>query len=451
MRFATALLAVALSAPTNSILVLSASAGSLLVLSASAAGTQGSQTITLSDVQAAQLLIANNRLDDAKAILTHDLAQKPDDSEMQFLLAAIATAQKDYGTAVSLYRAILAREPDAERVRLELARTFFLKQDYDNAERQFRFARAGGNPDTVKANIDTYLAAINRNRKWSYNFALAVAPDTNQNAATSASQISIFGLPFALDPGARKHSGIGVAGSIGGEWSPLLADTIKGRFGVDLNRTEYGGGAFDDMTLSGYAGPQFLFSNWDVSVLATAFQRWYGNAPYVSGFGGKLAVDYGITSNLLIGVALGGQAVADSVTPDQTGPLRTAQVQGTYVLSPSSLFQGLIGFNRQDANNPGYSYSGVWFGAGYQQDLPFGFSAGFTPSYTITRYDQPLAAFGVARADDTAMLSFTLLNRRFDYHGFTPRFSYVFTQQNSNITLYSYTRNQFQIGVTSLF
>src|SRR5579862_9598909 len=346
-----------------------------VILSASGAWAQGApQTITLTDVQAAQLLIANNRLDQAKALLTHDLAAKPDDSEMQFLLATIATAQKDYDTAISLYRAILTRAPDAERVRLELARVFFLKQDYDNADRQFRFARAGDIPDAVKVNIDSFLSAIQRQREYTYGFSLALAPDTNQNAATAASQISIFGLPFALDPNARRHSGVGVAGDINGEWSPLLADNIKGRFGADLNRTEYAGGQFDDMTLSGYAGPQFLFSGWDFSVLATAFQRWYGNAPYVSGFGGKLAADYGITSNLLIGASVGGQALTDSVLPDQSGPLWTAQVQGTYVLSPSTLFQGLAGFNRQDAANPGYSYSAVWFGAGYQQDLPYGFS-----------------------------------------------------------------------------
>jgi hypothetical protein len=49
------------------------------------------------------------------------------------------------------------------------------------------------------------------------------------------------------------------------------------------------------------------------------------------------------------------------------------------------------------------------------------------------------------------MLAFSLLNRRFEYHGFTPRFSYVFSEQHSNIPLYSFTRNQFQIGLTSLF
>ena len=84
-------------------------------------------------------------------------------------------------------------------------------------------------------------------------------------------------------------------------------------------------------------------------------------------------------------------------------------------------------------------------------DLPFGFSAGFQPAYFITRYDDVLAAFGQTRSDDTLMLAFTLLNRRLDYHGFTPRFSYVFSEQHSNIQIYSFTRNQFQVGVTSLF
>ena len=53
----------------------------------------------------------------------------------------------------------------AERVRLELARAFFLKGDYDNADRQFRFARAGDIDDKVKANVDRFLTAINRLRE----------------------------------------------------------------------------------------------------------------------------------------------------------------------------------------------------------------------------------------------------------------------------------------------
>ena len=408
-------------------------------------------TVTLSDIQAAQLLITNDRLDDAKRVLERFLAATPDDSQGQFLLATIAVAQKDYDTAISLYRRILAREPGAERVRLELARAFFLKGDYDNADRQFRFARAGDIDNAVKANVDRFLSAINRLREWTVNFSFALAPDTNQNAATSASQVSIFGLPFALDKGARKQSGIGLAGNIGGEWSPLLDDNLKARIGADLYRVEYSGGQFDDMTISAYGGPQFLFSNWDVSLLATGFKRWFANQDYVSGVGGKLAADYGITSDWVAGASVGGQSVTNAFIPEQSGPLWSVQGQVAYVLSPSSLFQLQLGFNRQEAQIAPYSYSGVWFGGGYSQDLPWGFSAGFQPSYFITRYDAMLAAFGKTRSDDAVSLAFSLLNRRFEYHGFTPRFSYVFTEQHSNIPLYSFTRNQFQIGLTSLF
>jgi tetratricopeptide (TPR) repeat protein len=408
-------------------------------------------TVTVTTIQAAQLLILSNRLGDAKKVLEQLLAATPDDGEAEFLLATIAVEQKDYDTAITLFRRILAREPPTERVRLELARAFFLKGDYDNADRQFRFARAGNIDDTVKANVDRFLSAINRLRQYTVNFSFALAPDTNQNAATSASQVSIFGLPFALDKGARKQSGIGLAGDIGGEWSPLLDDNVKARIGGDLYRLEYGGGQFDDMTVSAYGGPQLLFSNWDISLLATGFKRWFANQDYLSGAGGKVAADYGITSDWLLGTSIGGQSVTNQFIPEQSGPLWSVQTQAAYVLSPSSLFQLQLGFNRQDAQIAPYSYSGIWFSGGYQQDLPWGFSAGFQPAYFLTRYDAALAAFGKNRSDDTMMFAVTLLNRRFDFHGFTPRISYVFTEQHSNIPLYSFTRNQLQIGLTSLF
>src|SRR5438067_813495 len=145
----------------------------LLTARSASAQERAPTTITLSNIQAAQLLIANNRLDDAKRLLEQMLAAKPDDIETLFLLATIAVEQKDYDGAISFYRRVLVREPGAERVRLDLARAFFLKGDYDNADRQFRFARAGTIDDAVKANVDRFLSAINRLREWTLNFSFA--------------------------------------------------------------------------------------------------------------------------------------------------------------------------------------------------------------------------------------------------------------------------------------
>jgi hypothetical protein len=427
---------------------LAAAAG--LLVPASAAGSPAVKTVKLSLIQAAQLLIDAGKLDPAKTLLENQIKVKPDDSEALFLLGLIAVAEKDYDGAIDDFRRILVGQPDAQRVRLELARAFFLKGDYDNARIQFLRARAGDVPDTVKANIDRYLTAINRGKEWSYHFSLALAPDTNENAATNVNQVNLYGLPFTLSSTARQKSGIGVTGAVGGEYSPLIAYNIKALIGMDAYRTDYGGGQFDDMTVSAYAGPQFLFGNWDFSTLATAFNRWYGNRPYVRGTGGRLNADYGIAASWQIAASFGGQYLDYKTDPLESGPLYSVQAQIGHALSPSSALQFQFGFNRQDAN-PSFSYDGWWLGMGYQQDLPFGFSSNVQPSFFSTQYDAALAGFGVTRHDQAIMLHIGVLNRRFSYHGFTPEFSYTYTNQRSNIALYSYTRSQFQIGITSQF
>jgi len=64
------------------------------------AGRTAGTTITLSPTQAAQLLISNDRLDDAKRLLGQMLAAKPDDSEALVSFGHHCGEQKDYGTAI---------------------------------------------------------------------------------------------------------------------------------------------------------------------------------------------------------------------------------------------------------------------------------------------------------------------------------------------------------------
>lgn len=404
----------------------------------------------ISAIDAAKLLIASGKLDEAKQLLESLPPPAAQDSEVLFLLGTIATEQKNYAAAISFFRRILVDEPNAERVRLELARAFYLEGDYDNAIIQFQRARAGDVPDAVKTNIDQYLAALSRGKEWSFRFSAALAPDTNENAATTIDQINLYGLPFTLNSQAREKSGVGVFGDLFGEWSPMIAANIKARIGAEAFSTDYPDGEFDDSTVTVYAGPQFLFGDWDISPLLTGFYRWYGNRPFVDGRGGRINADFGITSAWQLAVSLGAQEISYVANPPEGGPLYSSQVTANYTLSPSSAVQVLFGVNRQNAD-PSYSYTNYWIGAGYQQDLRFGFSTNLRPSYFITPYDAALPGFGVARSDHTLVLQLDVLNRRLDYWGFTPKFSYIFTDQQSDIALFRYTRSQFLIGITSQF
>ena len=417
--------------------------------SANAQEAPASQQLTYNE--AAALLIQANRLDDAKRVLALSLQQNANDYEAIFMLGLIAVAEQQYDIAIAHFRQILVAEPARERVRLELARAFFLQGDYDNAERNFRFARAGDLPDEVRANIDQYITVIQRMKRWSYDVLFSLADDTNVNGATTAHQVDIYGLPFTLSDDARQTSGVGIMFDVGGEWSPLLSQTLKARMGGRVRRLEYGGGDFDDMTVTLYAGPSLLLRRWQIDLITTGFQRWYGNSPYNQGIGGRAAFLYGLTPRVQIGLGLNAQSVTYETAIGYDGPVTSADLQIGYTITPSSVVRFTAGLGEQRAELSALANTTRWIAVNYYRDLPFGFSAGLEPAILWTNFNAPLAAFGVTREDTTWAIRLDLLNRRLEYRGFAPRLSFIYVNQASNVELYRYSRSQIQLGLTRQF
>jgi hypothetical protein len=405
------------------------------------------QSITA--LQAAELLVQADKLDDARKVLLSLENQNPKDSEVQFLLAMISVQQKDYAGAVHRFRQILIREPGVLRVRLELARTFYLMKDYDNAERQFRFARAGDAPDAVKANIDKYLYLIRQERRFSYNISVAAAPDTNLNAGPAINMVDIYGLPFELSDQARKQSGVGASIDAGGEWSPSL-NGQRLRLGAQLHRSDYSGSAFDDMTLSAYGGPRFIGPRWDISPLITGFRRWYGNRFYNDGFGGALQGTYYATPKIGITSSVSGQE-STFLDKDQNGPVLSLSGGAFYTLDTASVFSATLSASRQDARLLVYASTAWQLQAGYYRDLPYGFSVAAQPSFAVVNYDAQYVAFGTTRRDRQWSAQISLLNRRIDLWGFTPRLAYTYTSNASTIPLFAYNRQRIETGLTRNF
>jgi hypothetical protein len=408
------------------------------------------QTRVVTALEAAELLIQGGRFAEAKRVL--DVLEKanPADSQVQFLLAMIEVQEKQYPAAIHRFRRILIREPGVMRVRLELARAFFLEKDYDNAERQFRFARAGDPPPAVKQNIDAFLYQIRQARRFSYNLSVAAAPDTNLNAGPTQQTVAIFGLPFELSDQARRQSGVGATLDAGGEWSPAITDRIHLRAGGQMHRSEYAGGDFDDMTLSAYAGPRFIGPRWEISPLVTAYRRWYGNRDYNRGTGGALQATLYPTPKLGLNLGLNGQQ-SIFVDHDMDGPSVSVSAGAFYTLTSDTVLNGSLSMSHQDARVKVYANTAWQLAFGVYRDLPHGFSASVQPSYAKIDYSDPFVAFGATRRDRQWAVQTTLLNRRIDVWGFTPRVAYTYTSNASSISLYAYERQRVEMGFTRNF
>lgn len=422
----------------------------LVLLAALTSPAAASGTPSSWDGDARQLMNAG-RLDEADGVLDARLAAAPKDVQARFLKGMIAVARSDHRQAIRIFRAILIDQPKAGRVRLELARAFYIAKDYGNALRQFQFALAGRPPGEVVANINRYMASIRDSKTLSYNVGISLAPDSNLNAGSSAREVSLFGLPFDLSEDARQRSGVGLALEAGGEWAPRIGEGKRLRLGLNSQRREYSGSDFDDMIVAGFAGPRLALGRLDLSLLGTAYKRWYGSKPYNHALGARAEATYHLSPRLGVSAAAAAQWIDHRQARERDGRLLSLNGGGFYALTPSSAVTAKAGVSRHDARIDPYSNWSGFIAAGYFRDLPMGFSAYAEPSLSIARYDEALVAFGRKRSDTIRSVQLTLLNRHLVLTRFTPRISYTYTRQDSSIALYDFTRSRFEIGLTTTF
>ena len=195
--------------------------------------------------------------------------------------------------AVGAFRRMLIDEPGLVRVRLELARAFFLKGEDGLARRHFEYVLAGDPPGPVVANVSRFLALIRARRRWDMHAGFALAPDTNIGASSGERiiYVDVGGqrLPFRRDAEDLTTSGVGLSVWTGGEYQFPLSERLRLRAGANLSRREYSGSRFDQTFVSGHAGPRWLLGRTsEASALASVQRRWSAGAPNHDAFGVRL-------------------------------------------------------------------------------------------------------------------------------------------------------------------
>lgn len=400
---------------------------------------------------AATRLMGQGENAQAKAILLEARERFANNNDIAFLLGMLAMAEQNFENASNYFREILIRDPQAVRVRLELGRALFESGDYRDAGRQFRFARSGNLPAEVNINIDRYLGAIRQRQTFTWDVSVAMAPDTNINAAPSIEEISIFGLPFELSENAKRQTGIGLLLNTSAEWTPHIADNTRLRLGGNLYRTDYRGGDFDDTLANVHIGPKFQLGDLELSTLLTGFHRWYGNEPYNHGAGVRQELTYYPSSRTRLNTSLEHQWVRHDETSSLDGTRTSWLGSGQFALTPSSGVIGLLGVSRESTELDMLSNTVYRGGVGYYRELFGGLTALAQPEYLHARYDDVTPAFGVERRDDLWRTRLRLTNRRWIFNGFSPELTLIRSSRRSNIDLYSYDRNQVQLGVSKLY
>jgi len=396
-------------------------------------------------------LIEAGMLDQADAILSKAMEFGASTNKVRFLQAEIARRRGDLNAAVDLYRAILLDEPDALRVRLELGRTYFLLGDDDKAELQFRFALAGDLPGPVIDNVLIFLDQIRARRTWSFNFSLALAPDTNVNAATNERQIEIFDLPFELTDDAREESGVGIDIRAGGRLDVPLAERLRLRQTAAYRQLEYEGGSFDDTVVSLRSGPYYFTGRNEYNAGLQLGRRWFGGRDYSRTVGGFGSFSRQVTDRLELGIGGSLTHIDHDEATFLDGPRGEVNLSSLFSLTPRSLLRSFLAVNRERADDASESNWSVFFATGIFTELPMGFSVYAEPGVVVRRFDEKNALFGERRREITGRFEVNFRNRRIAYYGITPLVGVTFERRYSTIDVFDFDRVRLLLGVTREF
>ena len=403
-----------------------------------------------------------------------------------------------FDEAVESYRHILESRPGLAGARLELARVLFqrgrctappesllehlLGDDCDAAAHHFRRALAGGLPDAITGAVSRFLAVVQARKRVSGQLGLAIAPDSNVNAGTSAhtfatrlrNPLTGESLEFEIGQEAREASGIGAVISASGEYlhpagfRPFERSMTRLRLGGGLYRREYGGRRFDDMTLSVYAGPQLLLPRGRASLLVKADRRWDGvpagadrwsEKPVSRSLGLRFEGGRRLGERLWLGGGIERAELRHRYSRVSDGPRTDLDLDLAFSATPAITFGVRGGWQRSRAERPDLRGRTRRIGGFAAADLPpllgvTGFHAALFHDVLFTRYDEPgyLLVSPEARRDRTSISRLSVSNDHIELFSFVPALSLVRERRETNIDrIFDYQRNRAEITMRRVF
>ena len=419
------------------------------------------------DTEAARALLQEGRFAEVLDLL-RPLAQGQEvDAGVVFLIGLAATELSQHpgvgdagreallDEAIAAFRFMLVNRPELVRVRLELARAFFLKGEDSLSREQFERVLAGNPPDPVVANVRSFLTQIRARRRWTLHGGFALAPDTNIGATSEERIIYIAGLPFERDAQELSTSGVGLSAWLSGEYQYPWGDRRRLRAGADVSRRDYGGSQFDQTFVSVHGGPRWLVgANAEASMLASVQRRWMAGDQLYDALGARLEGARRVSRRVTTNARASYHERSYRTQTYLDGPVADVMLGGIWIVSSTVRADGALGWGQERTDSERWRHERKWLRLGVSVALPRGFTVGGSGEMRWTDYEGnwfPHTTGGEPREDRTRSLRISVYNRAFAWRGFSPRLSLVHEVRDTNAQLYDYRRTGGELSFVRVF
>jgi len=400
-------------------------------------------------------LLAQGRLDEAETLYQallrsgHELDFR---LEAAFQLGQIMLARGQFRQAALHFNAILNIRPDLARVRLELARAYFLDRNYKDAAFQFELVKGGDLPQEVLAKVNAFLEAIRRQKDWTVSFYLNPVADSNLNQASGGREECLDVIDLTLcRPLAEKEDGYGLAAGTQIDYFKRLGPDWGLKAGLGFSALEYERDTYDDYSLSLALGPRRIWESGEASLSPTFRQRWVSGQDYSRETGLRLEARQMLGRLILDGGGSYGRLsyAEDFIDDLLRGPVWGWNMRPRYILNDRTFIQTGLDFFREAAREKIYANDNWRYALGVYRAFPYGLGLYLEGSFTQTSYkaenwfatrDHRLEVN--KRQDETRGLQAVLSSNLWEKYNLTPTLNYAYADRRSNIWSREYRRHR---------
>ena len=406
----------------------------------------------LTDMQTGRLLLRAGRLEHARAFL---LQARPSGEEEEverlFLLGRIEMRLGLPRRAIERFEAILVLRPGLTRVRLELARAYYLTGSDDKARYHFGLTTGDSLPSSVEATVDEFLRRIDARKRWSVSVSAAILPESNPARRTESQEVRIGNVPFRLDDDARSSSGVGTLLGAGASFSPAIADDLRAALAASTAAKLYERSDWNDISVSGDIGLARLADRGSLSGGLRLGRRWLGGEPDHRSLGPWARAGWRLFASTRLDLDFSALDRSHDTRRFLDGWRIAVRPRLRHVLDVRTLIEIEPDFEIARARTAHNASRRLGFGATVTRAFEGGFSLSVSPAVHLRRFDGRHPLFAKRRLDRGLRVGVRALHRSVQYAGFAPYIGYSYERNGSNIALYEYRNHGAAFGVTRSF
>ncbi len=434
-------------------LPLARAAVAVALLTATAAAAPASErprpSASLSDMQAARMLVRAGRLEHARAFLEQARPSGEEERiERLFLLGRVEMRLGMPRRAAGRFEEILALRPSLTLARLELARAYYLSGRDDAAGRQFNLSLADGLPPSAEAAVEDFLRRIDARRRWSASVSASVLPETER---PDRETVLIGGVPFRLSEDARAPSGMGALIAGGVSFSPTVAEDVRGVLAASAAAKVYERPQWNETTVSADAGLARLFDGGSASGGLRLGRQWTGGDGYRRSLGPWTRFRLRLSGAAHLELALSADYRTHDALSGRDGWRVAANPHFLYVLDGRTTIEAAPAFETVEADTKHHGSRLLGLGVTVSRAFGNGLTVSLAPAAHVRRHAARDPLFGKTRTDRSVGVSARVLHRSLRYRGFAPYVGYSLERTRSTIPIHEHRNHGAIAGVTRAF